>query len=267
MSQAGLVSVSSGGSVITPTSGGTGVSNPPAHTVAVAEGSSPFNFVGPGTSGQLFQSKGASTDPAYTTATYPSTTTINQILYSSAANTIGGLSTANNGVLITSGTGVPSISSTLPSAVQGNITAVGTLASGIVPTILVVGSTSGSAPSAGFIGEQIRQFESSVGLTGSQVDNVASITITAGIWDVSGIVFASYSNSVTTAGMYAGISTTNNSLTGNSGDNSGGITGLSIAASGTVTVSIPSFRVTLSSSTTYYLNAEAFFGAGSCTAK
>lgn len=36
-------------------------------------------------------------------------TTINQILYSSAANTIAGLATANNGTLITGTTGVPSV--------------------------------------------------------------------------------------------------------------------------------------------------------------
>ena len=54
-------------------------------------------------------------------------TTANQLLYSSATSVIGGLSTANNGILITSGAGAPSISSTLPSAVQGNITSTGTL--------------------------------------------------------------------------------------------------------------------------------------------
>src|SRR6185312_4154752 len=50
--------------------------------------------------------------------TYPTTTTINQLLYSSSANTISGLATSNNGVLVTDGSGVPSISSTLP----GNLT-------------------------------------------------------------------------------------------------------------------------------------------------
>lgn len=43
-----------------------------------------------------------------------SATTINQLLYSSAANTIAGLATANSSVLVTSGTGVPSLSTTLP---------------------------------------------------------------------------------------------------------------------------------------------------------
>ncbi len=56
-------------------------------------------------------------------------TTANQILYSSATSVIAGLSTANDGTLITSGAGVPSISSTLPTAVQGNITSLGTLTS------------------------------------------------------------------------------------------------------------------------------------------
>jgi hypothetical protein len=47
--------------------------------------------------------------PTYSTATYPSTTTINQILFSSAANTVTGLATANNGVLTTGTGGVPVI--------------------------------------------------------------------------------------------------------------------------------------------------------------
>lgn len=46
--------------------------------------------------------------PSFSTATYPTTTTINQILWSSSANTIGGLATANNSVLTTNGSGVPS---------------------------------------------------------------------------------------------------------------------------------------------------------------
>lgn len=73
---------------------------------------------------------GSSGAPSWSTATYPSTTTANQILFSSSNNVIAGLTTANNGVLITSGAGVPSISSTLPSAVQSNITTVGTVTSG-----------------------------------------------------------------------------------------------------------------------------------------
>jgi hypothetical protein len=50
---------------------------------------------------------GSSTTPAWSTATYPATTTINQLLYSSANNVIGGVTAGDYGVLISSSTGVP----------------------------------------------------------------------------------------------------------------------------------------------------------------
>ena len=68
------------------------------------------------TTGQLLQSNAAAA-PSYSTSTYPATNAINTILYASAANVMSALATANNGVLVTSGAGVPSISSTLPAAV------------------------------------------------------------------------------------------------------------------------------------------------------
>ena len=71
---------------------------------------------GTATATQMLQS-GASTTPAWSTTTWPATSTINQILYSSSANTIAGLATANSGVLVTSSGGVPSISTTLPSGI------------------------------------------------------------------------------------------------------------------------------------------------------
>ena len=62
--------------------------------------------------------------------TIGSTSTANRLMYTSAANTIGPLTTGNNGVLITGGTGIPSISSTIPTATQDNITRTGTITSG-----------------------------------------------------------------------------------------------------------------------------------------
>jgi hypothetical protein len=63
---------------------------------------------GTSTANQILLS-GSSTTPAWSTATYPATTTINQILYSSSANVIAGITTADNGILITGTTGIPSI--------------------------------------------------------------------------------------------------------------------------------------------------------------
>lgn len=76
-------------------------------------------LAGTATANQVLLS-GSSTTPAWSTATYPSTTTINQLLYSSAANTIVGLATANSSVLITSAGGVPSLSTTLPSGISAS---------------------------------------------------------------------------------------------------------------------------------------------------
>lgn len=102
------------------------------HGLIVGQNLGAFVATGAGNTGQIMQSQGASADPTYTTATYPSTTTINQILYSSAANTVGGITGANNGVLITSNTGVPSL-----------------LANGTTGQILT--ATTGSPPSWGTI--------------------------------------------------------------------------------------------------------------------
>lgn len=103
---------SSGGSITTPVSvpnGGTGDVSGTAHTVMLWEGTSAVGSAGPGSTGQVLQSNGSSADPSYSTATYPSTTTINQLLYSSANNIVGGISTAANGVLVTNNSSVPSV--------------------------------------------------------------------------------------------------------------------------------------------------------------
>ncbi len=67
----------------------------------------PSILAGPGATGRILQSN-TSAAPSFSSASYPSSTTANQILYSSATNTVGGLTTANNAVIATNGSGVPS---------------------------------------------------------------------------------------------------------------------------------------------------------------
>lgn len=86
-------------------------------------------LAGTATARQMLQS-GASGAPAWSTSTWPATTSIDRILYSSSANVIGEITTVNNGVLVTSSGGTPSISSTIPNTTQDNITRTGTLVSG-----------------------------------------------------------------------------------------------------------------------------------------
>lgn len=107
----GTGSITIAGSGSTLTTQLTGLTN---HAVLVGAGTATITKVGPtATSGQVLQSQGSTTDPAFSTATFPSTTTINQILYSSAANTVTGLAAANSAVLVSTAAGVPVWSSTM----------------------------------------------------------------------------------------------------------------------------------------------------------
>lgn len=65
-------------------------------------------LTGTATARQMLQS-GATAAPAWSTATWPATTTINQLLYSSSANTVSGLATANSGILATNSSGIPAV--------------------------------------------------------------------------------------------------------------------------------------------------------------
>ena len=78
-------------------------------------------LAGTATANQVLLS-GSSAAPAWSTATYPSTTTINRILYSSNNNVVGQITTANSAVLVTDSGGVPSLSTTLPAVNAGSCT-------------------------------------------------------------------------------------------------------------------------------------------------
>lgn len=71
-----------------------------------------FTGVSTSTALQMLQS-GASVAPSWSTATWPATTTVSQLLYSSSANTVAGLATANSAVLLSTSAGVPVFSGTL----------------------------------------------------------------------------------------------------------------------------------------------------------
>lgn len=83
-----------------------------------------------GASGTILQGQGVGTASAFTTATYPATTTINRILYSSANNTVGQITSANSAILVTTSSGVPQMSSTMTNGQ------------------LIIGSTSGTPTAA-----------------------------------------------------------------------------------------------------------------------
>lgn len=93
----------------------------------IVRGATNNDRLGLGSTGKILRSDG--TDLVYSTATYPGTTSANRILYSSSANVVGEITTANSSVLVTDGSGVPSLSTDLPAATTLGTLAITTLSS------------------------------------------------------------------------------------------------------------------------------------------
>lgn len=165
------LSLANGGTAATLTASNGGIFYSTASAGAILSGTATAN--------QILMS-GASTTPAWSTATYPATTTINQILYSSSANTIGGLATANSGTLITNASGVPSIQTLTAGQILIGTTASAPTATTLTPgTGITITSASGSITIAATnAGNWINQNTSSVTLapgTKYLIDNGASL--------------------------------------------------------------------------------------------
>ena len=120
---------------------------------------------GTATANQMLQS-GASGAPSWSTATYPATTTANQLLYSSANNVVGGISVSNNGTLVTSNTGVPSIQT----LTAGQIL-IGTTGAAPTATTLTAGTGISITSSSGSI------TITSTAVTGNWVNQTTSTTM------------------------------------------------------------------------------------------
>lgn len=235
-------------------------------------------LAGTATAGQVLRS-GASTTPAWSTATYPATATgtgtilradgtnwvattstypntnaVNTLLYASSANVMGALATANSGVLSTNSSGVPSIDTT-------NFAVLST-------GLQLKGNNTNTAPPAGFIGEQIRSFVNSgspVSLSTTVCSNITSISLTAGIWDISAVIKFT-ANAATSITLFQyGISPTSATMD-NFGDDCGSDSHATAIIGYGPTRCIPAYRVTLSGTTTYYLVALGTFTVNTLTA-
>lgn len=114
------------------------------------------------------------------------------------------------------------------------------------------GGRNGNAPSAGFLGERISSAVVGSGAITGVAQNLTSISLTPGIWDIT-VLFVANSSAGACQSASAGPSTVSGSLQGNSGDQyattSLGSNGIAYA----ITVSVPNFRATLSANTKYYL--------------
>ena len=135
------------------------------------------------------------------------------------------------------------------------------------PASNITGITDGSAATAGNIGEVITGLVSSYTnyTTTATYQNISSITLSAGSWDISaGSTFNSNSSTITTsANAIFVISTTTASAAGAiEGTNMMYIPQAALLGTSKASVSIPPYNVNITTPTTYYLNTQAAFTLG-----
>jgi hypothetical protein len=133
----------------------------------------------------------------------------------------------------------------------------------------IAGNTPASAGNVGeVISSNIAQ-ASAVSLSNGTGASVTSITLTAGDWDVSGVVWFNGGTSTSITALFSAISSTNNTLpTDASLDQSVNVLRYALTlSSGQVQASpLSTVRVILSGSTTYYLVAQGGFSVSTLSA-
>ena len=252
----GQLSLARGGSNASLTASNGGIVYSTSSAMAILAGTSTAN--------QMLQS-GANTTPAWSSTTWPSTSTINQILFSSAANVISGITSGNNGILVTSAGGVPSIGNTVGAGL-------------IMPSINfnsttgIIGTTTNDSAAAGSVGEHVESviaLASAISLSSLVVSNVTSISLTSGDWDVWGNVGFTGNAATTFLVGFGWISETSATLP-DASLYSSFITNSSttLFAVSPLCFCVPYKRISVPSSTTrtVYLSVDAFFSVNSCSA-
>ena len=124
------------------------------------------------------------------------------------------------------------------------------------------GLTQGTAPSAGFVGEQIKSTVTGVSFSTNVNKNITSISLTAGIWNLTGCSWMQYSG--TSNATQLCFNTVSATITGTQTDQLAQ-DNYTTAIPRNFVLTLPCFRVTLSATTTYYLNGNGVFSSGTCT--
>jgi len=185
-------------------------------------------LAGTATARQMLQS-GATATPAWSTTTWPATSTINRLLFSSSSNVIGEVLTANGGMLNASSSGVPGITVTPVLGVAGST--VGSIGfqnatSGtetIQPATGALGSGIATLPAGTYniVGDSLTQT-----LTGKTLGaTTLSGTVSGGGNQINNVVIGAVTplaGSFTSVSSTTGVSVTNNSnaaLSGFTGTN------------------------------------------------
>jgi len=131
-----------------------------------------------------------------------------------------------------------------------------------IPISKVVGTTTNDSAAAGYIGEYVEALVTALTNSPSSgtFGDATSISLTAGDWDVVGFIYEESGTAPTQ--LRAGISTTSgNSSTGLTESVNYSFLGASAEANSRTT-NVPSYRMSLNSTTTVYLKILSVYGGG-----
>ncbi len=150
---------------------------------------------------------------------------------------------------------------------NGRLTDAATLLYSAAGGLVASGTTTNDAAAAGNIGEEINAIQSTYTnyATTATYQNITSITLTAGDWDLSAFMTYSSNSATITAASNAifVISTTTASAAGaTEGRNISYVPQAALLGTSLFSESISPYRVSISGTTTYYLNTQATFTLG-----
>jgi hypothetical protein len=129
----------------------------------------------------------------------------------------------------------------------------------------VMGNTTGAAPAAGFLGEQIRSYVSAQSIITATPTNVTSISLTPGVWDISANFSANNGGTGVITFAAAAATTGSATFTGaNLGDNYAEYSSTN-ATNFFIFVEIPAFRALVTTTTLYNLVGEMTAASGTLT--
>lgn len=153
---------------------------------------------------------------------------------------------------------ITTVSASVANLIGAVMTALGSSTSGVA----IKGTTTNDNAAAGNVGEAVRGYASGVSVaTNNTWQNCTSISLTAGDWDVSGLmVFGN--NGATATEVFSAISINSGTTTTDHVQGDNVANGINPTAAYNSSLAIPDYRLSLSSTTTVYLKGRATFSAG-----
>jgi hypothetical protein len=124
----------------------------------------------------------------------------------------------------------------------------------------IVGTTTNNNANAGSVGEYVTASAAGVSITTATSKSLTSISLTAGDWDVTGIVYFLPASTTSITELVTAINTTDNTVDATSGKYLDDLRAAYVpGASSVITQALPAVRLSLSATTTVYLVGRAVF--------